>query len=119
MYCFIAYYANKISANDGGPDGGKEKSGDPEWPSVIRIMSYILVFWLLVVFFGLIIVPPIFIIIFLVVEARVRIRYSVGSALIACTALLSGLFFLKVEIWLGVIDEAIPGILGGSILPDI
>ena len=108
-----------------GPDSQTDRGDVPEddaeqpWPSVLRIMTYIVAFWLLVVLFGLVLIPPVFIIFFLVIEARVRLLYAVGAALVLCAALITGLLLLKVEVWLGVIAEVIPGILGGSILPEL
>jgi len=94
-------------------------SAETPWPPVLRIMIYIVGFWILVVFFGLIIIPPLFIIYFLAVEARVRLRNAILSSSIACVIFITGLSLLRVEMWLGTIPEVIPGILGGSILPGL
>ena len=96
----------------------ENSSEEIPWPPVLRIMFYISGFWILVVLFGLIIIPPVFIIYFLAVEARVRLRNAIISSSIACTIFITGLSLLRVEMWLGTIPEIIPGILGGSILPD-
>ena len=99
--------------------GDDEVSDRARWIPVLRIMAYVAGFWLLVVFFGLILIPPIFVICFLVFEARVRFKIAVLSSLIACTILITGLLLLNVEMWLGAIPETIPGVLGGSILPSL
>ena len=109
------------SSADGpsGLDEASEGDASQPWSPVLRVMAYIVGFWFLVLFFGLVLIPPIFITVFLVVEARVRFRYAAGCALVACTALITALLLLRVELWLGVIGEVIPNVLGGSILPEL
>ena len=89
------------------------------WPSVLRVLAYIIGFWALVFVFGLYLVPPLFIVFFLVAEAGVRLRHAVLSALIACAFLFTGLHLLKIDLWVGVVGEIVPGIVGGATMPSL
>jgi hypothetical protein len=89
------------------------------WPSVFRVLAYIVGFWTLVFLFGLYLVPPLFIVLFLVVEAGVRLRQAVVSTLIACAFLFAGLHLLKIDLWVGVVREIVPGIVGGAVMPSL
>lgn len=97
------------------------KSGgrNADWPSVLKILIYIFGFWLAVFLIGLAVVPPLFIAIFLIFEADVKIRYATFAALLACLLIIGSLNLMNVDIWAGVIPELIPGYIGGSIMPII
>ncbi len=106
--------------------GGDMKEGGPggvpdavPWSSVLRVLAYIVGFWALVFVFGLYLVPPLFIILFLVAEAGVRLRHAVLSALVACSFLFAGLHLLKIDLWSGVVPEIVPGIVGGTVMPTL
>lgn len=112
-------------ANKAGPGGGpdtassnKAKSALP-WPSVLRVLAYIVGFWVLIFVFGLYLVPPLFIVLFLVVEAGVRLRHAVLAALIACVLLYAGLHLLQIDLWVGLVPEIVPGIVGGAVMPNL
>lgn len=89
------------------------------WPSVLRVLVYVIGFWALVFLFGLYLTPPLFIVLFLVAEAGVRVRHAVLSTLIACAFLFTGLYLLKIDLWRGVVPEIVPGIVGGAIMPSL
>lgn len=89
------------------------------WPSVLRVLAYIVGFWALVFLLGLYLVPPFFIIFFLVAEANVRLRPAVMSALVACAFLFTGLHLLEIELWVGVAPQILPGIVGGAVMPTL
>ena len=89
------------------------------WPSVLRVLAYIVGFWALVFLLGLYLVPPLFIIFFLVAEAGVRLRHAVMSALVACAFLFTGLHLLEIDLWVGVAPEILPGIVGGAVMPTL
>ena len=76
-------------------------------------------FWTLIFLFGLYLVPPLFIVQFLVVEAGMRWRHAVLSTLIACAFLFAGLHLLKIDLWVGVVPEIVPGIVGGAVMPSL
>ncbi len=89
------------------------------WPAVLRVLAYIVGFWTLVFVFGLYVVPPLLIAVFLVAEAGVKLRHAALSAIIACAVLYAGLHFLRIDLWPGVVTEIVPGIIGGAIVPDL
>ena len=89
------------------------------WPSVLWVLAYIVGFWILIFVFGLYLVPPLFIVLFLVVEAGVLLRHAVLATLIACAFLYAGLHLLKIDLWVGVVPEIVPGIVGGAIMPSL
>ena len=89
------------------------------WSSVLRVLAYIIGFWALVFLFGLYLAPPLFIVFFLVAEAGVRLRHAVLSSFIACAFLFTGLYLLKIDLWVGVVPEIVPGIVGGAVMPSL
>jgi len=112
--------ANKPSPGE-GPDvaSGNGATDVVPWPPVLRVLAYIIGFWALVFLFGLYLVPPLFIVFFLMVEAGVRLRNAVLATLIACALLFAGLQLLKIDLWCGVVPEIVPGIVGGAIMPSL
>jgi hypothetical protein len=112
--------ADKVGPGDvsGASSHNKARDAVP-WPSVLRVLAYIVGFWTLIFLFGLYLVPPLFIVLFLVVEAGVRLRHAVVSTLIACAFLFAGLHFLKIDLWVGVVPEIVPGMVGGAIMPSL
>jgi hypothetical protein len=111
---------NKAGPGDGPDAASNSKAKDAvPWPSVLRVLAYIVGFWALIFLFGLYLVPPFFIVLFLVVEAGVRLRHAVLSALIACVFLFAGLHLLKIDLWVGVVPEIVPGIVGGAVMPSL
>ncbi len=112
--------ANKAGPGDGPDTASKNRAADAvPWPSVLRVLAYIIGFWALVFLFGLYLAPPLFIVVFLVAEAGVRLRHAVLSSLIAGAFLFTGLYLLKIDLWRGVVPEIVPGILGGAIMPSL
>lgn len=105
----------------GGEADADERVPDEQarWGVVLRFSAHIIGFLLFVFLFGFFIVPPLFIALFLIVEARVALKWALLSAVIASFSLYGGMVLLKVDIWNGAIPEIIPGLIGGSIIPPI
>ena len=106
----------------GGETGGggpAEAEDEPPWPAVLRSMSYAVGFLAAVFLFGFAVVPPLYITLYLVIEAGVRLRWAVLAAVIVSVMLVAGMVLLQVEVWAGVIPEIVEGYVGGSILPPI
>jgi len=101
---------------DGGPAAAEEEA---PWPAVVRSMSYAVGFLAAVFLFGFAVVPPLFITLYLVIEAGVRPRWAVLAAVIASTILVFGMVMLQVEVWAGIIPEIVEGYVGGSIIPPL
>ena len=104
-------------AKDEGVSAAAEE--EPPWPAVLRAMSYAVGFLVAVFVFGFALVPPLYIALYLIVEAGVRPRWAVLAALIASFTLVIGMVLLHVEVWAGIIPEIIEGYLGGSIIPPL
>ncbi len=96
-----------------------EAEQEPTWPQILRSMSYAVGFLISVFIFGFALIPPLFIILYLVVEAGVRPIWAILAALITTTTLISGMVMLHVEVWAGILPEIIEGYLGGSIIPPV
>ena len=92
---------------------------EPPWPAVLRSMSYATGFLVAVFLFGFALVPPLFVTLYLVVEAGVRFRWAMLAAVIVCALLIFGMVMLQVEVWAGIIPEIVEGYIGGSIIPPI
>ncbi len=103
-------------AGDEGPAAAEE---EPPWPAVLRSMSYAVGFLVAVFVFGFALVPPLYVTLYLVVEAGVRLRWAVLVAVAVSAALIMGMVLLHVEVWAGIIPEIIEGYLGGSIIPPL
>ncbi len=89
------------------------------WFLVFRVMSWVVIFYVLVFFLGFFLVPPAFVAVFLIMEAEMRPSRAIAASLIASISLYGGMSFLKVELWSGAIPEIIPGLLGGAIIPPL
>ena len=103
-------------AGDGGATAAEE---EPPWPAVLRSMSYAVGFLVAVFVFGFALVPPLYVTLYLTVEAGVRLRWAVLVAVAASAALIMGMVLLHVEVWAGILPEIIEGYLGGSIIPPL
>ena len=111
--------ANKAAPGEGNTALSNGAVAAVPWPSVLRVLAYIIGFWVLTFLFGLYLVPPLFIFFFLVVEAGVRLRNAALSTLLACAFLFTGLHLLEISLWVGVVPEIVPGIVGGAVMPSL
>lgn len=105
-----------------GEANEKDKAGAVEWapwPVVIRFAAHIVGFFLFVFLFGFFIVPPLFISLFLIVEAKVTAKWAILSAAIASFSLYGGMVLLNVDIWTGAMPEIIQNLIGGAIVPPL
>ena len=91
----------------------------PPWPAIAKSMGYALGFLGFSFLFGFVFVPPIFLSLYLIVEARVPALWAVLSGVIATALLMTGMHMVHIDAWAGAIPEIIPGLLGGSIIPPI
>ena len=91
----------------------------PAWSDVLRIISYIAAFWVLVLVLGLFLVPPVLIAAYLIVEARIATVKAIAVSFAFCGVLFTGLVLLNVDIWLGIAPELVPGFIGGGIMPEL
>ena len=100
---------------------GISSGGDPlpSWGPVLRMMGWASGFFAAVFLFGMFVVPPLFIVAYLVTEARMRPPAALLASLVASGCLYAGMAFLRVDLWTGSIGEVAPGILGGGIIPPL
>ena len=70
-------------------------------------------------FSGVFSVPPLFVAVFLFMEAEMPPFRAIVCSLIASAALYGGAILLRIDLWMGAIPKLIPGILGGSIIPPL
>jgi hypothetical protein len=89
------------------------------WGGVIRIVAWILGFLAGVFLLGFFVVPPLFVALFLIVEARVMPLRATLASVIANGILFAGMAGLKVELWTGAIPEILEGYIGGGIIPPL
>lgn len=88
-----------------------------DWSTALRVITYLLLFWVLVFFFGLYLVPPVLVTLYLVFEARVRPLIATVLALAATALTMLGLSVLGVQPWIGAGPEVIDGYVGGAVMP--
>ena len=106
----------------GGRQETAEAAGDrplTSWRPVARMMAWAMGFFAAVFLLGLFMVPPLFIVAYLVAEARMRLASALIASLVASTCLYAGMSFLGVDLWTGSIVEVAPGIVGGGIIPPL
>ncbi len=106
--------------------GGRRETPDAvaeqprtSWGPVLRMMAWAAGFFATVFLLGMFVVPPVFIVAYLVTEARMRFAAALVASLAASTCLYAGMAFLGVDLWTGSIPEVVPGILGGGIIPPL
>lgn len=104
---------------EGARDEGAAGEGNARWPAVLRVMGYAVGFLLLAFLFGFFVVPPVFLALFLIVEAEVRPLPAIVAAVVATALLDGGMMLVHVEVWAGIIPEVIEGYLGGAIMPPL
>jgi hypothetical protein len=104
----------------GGAGGHKMEEvaeGPSPWPSVLRVMAYVVGYLLGVYFLGFFLVTPAFTALYLILDAKakplVAICISVGLSALLILALLE----LNVDLWIGVAPEILPDYIGGAIVP--
>ncbi len=104
-----------------GPPGSGEKPAakgpEPEWRDVLKIMAYMVGFWVAILFFGLTVTVPLLIAGFLILEAGVRAGYAILSGLIAVVVMVLSLNVMGIDVWPGIMPEIIPDYLGGGLMP--
>lgn len=88
-----------------------------EWSAALRVMSYVLLFWTLIFFFGMYAVPPVLVAMYLVFEGGVRAIIAIPLALLATGLTLLGLDILGVQPWLGAGPTLVDGYIGGAVMP--
>ena len=91
----------------------------PPWPAIAKSMGYALGFLGFSFLFGFVFVPPIFLSLYLIVEAKVPALWAILSGVIATALLMTGMHMVHIDVWAGAIPEIIPGLLGGSIIPPV
>lgn len=106
--------------------GGRRETADASadqpatsWGPVVRMMSWAVGFFAAVFLLGMFVVPPLFIVAYLVAEARMRPTGALAASLAASTCLYAGMALLGVDLWTGSVPEVVPGILGGGIIPPL
>jgi hypothetical protein len=107
----------------GGGAGQQQPGSDADapapWPAVIRVMAYAFGYLIGVYFLGFFLVTPIFIALFLILDAKARPLIAIALAIGLCATLLILLRNLNVDLWTGVAPEIIPDLIGGAIVPQI
>lgn len=106
--------------------GGRQETSEtgkgeslPSWGPVLRMMGWAAGFFAAVFVFGMFVVPPLFIVAYLVAEARMRLTAALLASLVASTCLYAGMALLRVDLWTGSIAEVVSGLLGGGIIPPL
>ncbi|HSM42698.1 MAG TPA: hypothetical protein VK862_18250 [Afifellaceae bacterium] len=106
-----------VSAPPGGGEKATPNSAEPEWRDVLKVMAYMVGFWVAILFFGLTVTVPLLIAGFLIFEARVRAGYAILSGLIAVVVMVLSLNVMGIDVWPGIMPEIIPDYLGGGLMP--
>ena len=103
-----------------GADGQKmeELAEAPSpWPAVLRVMGYAVGYLAGVYLVGFFLVTPIFISLYLILDAKARPVAAISVAAVLSFLLIVALVNLHVDLWIGVAPEIIPYYVGGAIPP--
>ena len=104
-------------------DAAESEEDAPEretpWSDVVRAICYALGFLISVFTLGFPVVTPVYVTLYLVVEARVRFIWAALVGLFVTALIVTGMTMLHVEVWAGIGPEIIPDFVGGAILPPI
>jgi len=87
------------------------------WPSVLRVMAYAVGFLLAVYWLGFFLVTPLFIALYLILDAKARPGVAIAVAAGLSGLLILALLHLNVDLWEGRVPEIVPDYLGGAIEP--
>lgn len=87
------------------------------WRSVLRVAAYVLGFLIATYLFGFFVVPPVFVALYLVLDAHVRPLRAVAVAVAVCVPAVWTLDALNVFLWTGIGPEILPGYIGGEVPP--
>ena len=85
--------------------------------SALRVVLYVLAFWILVLLFGFYGMPTLLIWAYLTFEARIRWFMAFGAAAIGNLSILWGMSALGVRVWRGSAPEILPDVIGGEPWP--
>lgn len=105
------------SPQPGGDEKAEAKSNEPEWRDVLKIMAYMVGFWVAILFFGLTVTVPLLVAGFLIFEAKVKVGRAILSGVIAVVVMVFSLNFMGIDVWPGIIPEIVPDYLGGGLMP--
>ncbi len=104
----------------GGADGHKieDMTDAPSpWPSVLRVMGYAIAYLLGVYLVGFFLVTPVFLALYLILDAKARPVVAISVAAVLSFVLMAALLRLHVDLWIGIAPEIIPDYIGGAIPP--
>ena len=106
-----------VSVSAAGGEKPETKSAEPKWSDVLKIMAYMIGFWVAILVFGLTVTVPLLIAGFLIFEAKVKIRNAILSGLIAVVVMILSLNLMGIDVWPGIMPEIVPDYLGGGLMP--
>jgi hypothetical protein len=96
----------------------EERPNRQERPAeFLRIIAYMVAVWVAVLLLGLTVTIPVFLTVFLVWEAKLRLRNALIASAVTIVIIVLALKAMGITLWAGIIPEIIPGYLGGSIMP--
>jgi hypothetical protein len=103
----------------GGADNKIEETVETPspWPSVLRVMAYAVGYLLAVYWLGFFLVTPIFLFLYLVLDAKAKVKTAFLTSAILSALLLTALVYLNVDLWIGRMPEILPDYIGGAIEP--
>ena len=109
------YLTPKTPRSD--PRVTQQAEAPAEWSAALKVITYILTFWVLIFFFGFYVVPPILVAAYLVTDGGVRPLVAICCALAATALTLFGMDVLGVQPWVGSGPELVEGYVGGGVMP--
>jgi hypothetical protein len=92
--------------------GNVPTTAPPE--SALRVILFVLAFWILVLLFGFYGIPALLIWAYLAIEARIRWYVAIAAAALGNLGILWGMSALGVSIWQGSAPEIWPDMIGGE-----
>ena len=92
---------------------------EPSWSDIVRAIGFVVGFLAFVFVLGFPVVTPVYVTLYLVLEARVRFIWAAMVGVFVTVLIVTGMVLLQVEVWAGIGPEIIADFVGGAILPPI
>jgi hypothetical protein len=84
---------------------------------VARIISYMIAFFGLVFLMGMAVAIPLYVALFLKVEARARWHHAILAGALTTVIVVAGMKLMRLTLWTGIIPTIIPRYVGGAQMP--
>lgn len=109
-----------IWGGGGAAYAGASQTAELDWRRFARVVGWLLLFFLTLFYIGLLAGAMLFVFSFLVVEGRTRWQGALAASAVVWLVLYVLVYrTLMLRLWPGAVEEIIPGVLGGGVVPPV